>query len=231
MSVTIIPATPENNQYAEELSTCEGDTIIWRGKDIWRSGTYVDTVWAEGKTKVDSIFTLSFTVWPAPKDTIYRHMYTCNDGSSIRYNGKDYYKDTTIVTKFQTIHGCDSVVKVFMHFNTALYHKDTARIAENMLPYEWRPVPDTTINLMANGTYQFTQKAEGGCNNIWELFLEVYPLFVFEDSVSVCEADLPYYWDRGPAEKASVGLIGTPGLTTLITYTYSSVITGADSLY
>ena len=232
LTVTIIPAAPESNQYAEELSTCEGDTIVWRGKNIWRSGTYVDTVWAEGKVKVDSVFTLSFTAWPAPKDTIYEHLYTCNDGGVIRYNGKDYLKNDTVITNYHTIHGCDSVVKTYLHFNEALFLRDTARVAENTLPYAWTPTgTDTTIYLMEPSTYQYKRKTNGGCDNVWELFFEVYPVFILRDSVAVCESELPYHWERGPIEYRSTDLSAEPGTTREVSYSFTSTITGADSVY
>ena len=232
LTVTIIPAAPESNQYAEELSTCEGDTIVWRGKNIWRSGTYVDTVWAEGKVKVDSVFTLSFTAWPAPKDTIYEHLYTCNDGGVIRYNGKDYLKNDTVITNYHTIHGCDSVVKTYLHFNEALFLRDTARVAENTLPYAWTPTgTDTTIYLMEPSTYQYKRKTNGGCDNVWELFFEVYPVFILRDSVAVCESELPYHWERGPIEYRSTDLSAEPGTTREVSYSFISKITGADSVY
>ncbi len=232
LTVTIIPAAPESNQYAEELSACEGDTIHWRGKDIWRSGTYVDTVWADGKLKVDSIFTLSFTAWPAPKDTIYEHLYTCNDGGVIRYNGKDYMQNDTVVTKYHTIHGCDSIVKTYLHFNEALFLRDTARVAENTLPYAWTPTgTDTTIYLMEPKTYQFKRKTNGGCENVWELFFEVYPVFIYRDSVAVCEGDLPYYWEKGPIEHRADPLSAEANTTREVSYSYKRVGTGADSVY
>ena len=232
LTVSIIPAAPENNQYAEELSTCEGDTIIWRDKYIWRSGTYVDTVWADGKVKVDSIFTLSFTAWPAPKDTIYEHLYTCNENGIIRYNGHDYTQNTTVVTNYHTIHGCDSVVKTYLHFNEALYLRDTARVPENTLPYAWTPTgTDTTIYLMEPSTYQYKQKTNGGCDNVWELFFEVYPVFILRDSVAVCESALPYHWERGPIEYRNTDLSAEPGTTREISYSFISTVTGADSVY
>ena len=232
LTITIIPAASESNQYAEELSTCEGDTIVWRGKNIWRSGTYVDTVWAEGKVKVDSVFTLSFTAWPAPKDTIYEHLYTCNDGGVIRYNGKDYLKNDTVITNYHTIHGCDSVVKTYLHFNEALFLRDTARVAENTLPYAWTPTgTDTTIYLMEPSTYQYKRKTNGGCDNVWELFFEVYPVFILRDSIAVCESELPYHWERGPIEYRSTDLSAEPGTTREVSYSFISKITGADSVY
>ena len=231
LRVTIIPATPETNQYSEQWSICAGDTVLWRGKDLWRGGTYVDTVWTAGKEKVDSIFTLNLNVWPSYRDTIIRHLYNCNDGAAIQYNGKLYYDDDTVVTVFPTIHGCDSIEKVFMHFNTALFMSDTAKIADNKLPYEWRPNNDTTILLSATGTYQYTKEIPGGCNNTWELHLIVYPTFYYKDSVVLCANELPYYWLNGPADHVNDGLSAAAGETKLVTYTYSSAVTGADSIY
>ena len=207
ITVTIIPATPQTNQYAEELSTCEGDTIVWRGKDIWRSGVYVDTVYAAGTNNIDSIFTLTFTAWPAPKDTIVRHMYTCSNGASIRYNGKDYYTDTTVITNFKTIHGCDSIVKVYMHFNTALSLSRTDTITDNQLPYTWTyqiiDTPRDTV-LTKSGTYTHIVSSEGGCTNQEELTLVVLKTYLFELDTTVCETDLPLLW-RGQYLQHAIG--------------------------
>ena len=208
INVTIIPAAPQNNQYAEELSTCEGDTIIWRGMNIWRSGVYVDTVKKDGTDLVDSVFTLHFTAWPAPKDTIYQHLYTCNDGSSIRYNGKDYYTDQTIITNFHTIHGCDSVVKVYLHFNTALYLSESDTISDKELPYTWTyKLADTHRHdtvLTQAGTYTHIVQAEGGCTNQEELVLIVFPTYLYELDTTVCETALPFEW-RGKQLQHTIG--------------------------
>lgn len=208
ITVTIIPATPENNQYAEELSTCEGDTIVWRGKDIWRSGTYVDTVYKAGTSVIDSVFTLKFTVWPSPKDTIYQHMYTCAEGASIRYNGQDYYQNTTVVTNFHTIHGCDSVVKVYMHFNTAVYLERSDTIADTELPHRWTyqlydPYKTDTI-LTTAGTYYHYTESEGGCRNEERMTLVVHPTYLYALDTTVCETSLPFVW-RGMSLQHPIG--------------------------
>ena len=207
ITVEIIPATPETNQYTEELSSCEGDTILWRGKHIWRSGTYVDTVWAEGKEKVDSIFTLSYTAWPAPKDTIYQHLFSCNT-EPIRYNGKYYRKQDTVVTVFHTIHGCDSIVKVYMHFNEALRLEQIDTIADTELPFTWTfkladPLRRDTV-LTAAGTYHHKVIAEGGCTNEEYLQLVVFPTYLYELDTTICETDLPFIW-RGKELQHTIG--------------------------
>ena len=208
ITVTIIPASPQTNQYAEEISTCEGDTIEWRGKPLWRSGVYVDTVYAAGTNQIDSIFSLTFTVWPAPKDTIYQHLYTCSAGAGIRYNGKDYYSDETIVTKFNTIHGCDSIVKAYLHFNTALTLRRTDTITDMQLPYKWTyqlyedAKRDTTLT--TSGTYTHTVSAEGGCTSEEELVLVVLKTYLYELDTTVCETRLPFVW-RGQSLQHTIG--------------------------
>ena len=207
ITVTIIPAAPQSNQYAEELSTCEGDTIVWRGKPIWRSGVYVDTVFAAGTNQVDSVFTLTFTAWPAPKDTVYQHLYTCSDNSAIRYNGQDYYTDQTIVTTFHTIHGCDSIVKAYLHFNTALSLHRTDTIVDTQLPYRWTyqlyDEPRDTI-LTTSGTYTHIVASEGGCTNQEELTLVVLKTYLFEEDMTICETELPFLW-RGQYLQHTIG--------------------------
>ncbi len=234
--VTIIPAAPETNQYAEELSTCEGDTILWRGKNIWRSGTYVDTVYKAGINglTIDSIFSLKFTVWPAPKDTTYQHLYTCSDGSSIRYNGKDYYQDETIITTFHTIHGCDSVVKAYLHFNTALYFEESDTIADTELPYRWTykladDLRQDTI-LTHAGTYTHIVSAEGGCVNQEQLLLIVYPTYLYEQDTTICETALPFHWLNGPDDHLNDDLQHAIGETKQYEYRYKTV-NNTDSIY
>ena len=233
ITVTIIPASPETNQYAEELSTCEGDTIVWRGKDIWRSGTYVDTVYKAGTDNIDSIFTLHFTAWPAPKDTIYQHLYTCGAGASIRYQGQDYYTDQAVVANLKTIHGCDSIVKVFMHFNTALFLSDTVEIADTELPYTWNyrltDVATDTV-LTKAGTYNHITPAEGSCTNREQLVLIVYPTYLFEQDTTICELDLPFFWLRGPTEHQGDPIQHTIGQTKQYEYRYTTV-NNTDSIY
>ncbi len=233
LAVTIVPATAQTNQYAEELSTCEGDTILWRGMSIWREGTYVDTVWSAGHEEADSIFTLHFTAWPAPKDTIYQHLYTCGAGAAIRYQGKDYYTDTIIVNTLPTIHGCDSTVKVYLHFNTALFLTDTVKIADIELPYTWHYrlgglTTDTVLT--AAGTYNHLEQTAGGCYNQEQILLIVYPTYLYEQDTTICELDLPFYWLNGPIEHTGDALQHAIGETKQYEYRYQSV-NNTDSIY
>ena len=229
VTVTIIPADPQTNQYAEERSICAGDSTFWRGQYRFAGGTYIDTVFKPGVETVDSIFTLTLVVHPSYKTPIVRHLYNCNNEGSIYYLGQLYSKDTVLTDTFSTVHGCDSVEMVYMHFGQKAEVYDTVRIAEDKLPYVWS-LPDTTIYLRTPGTHTHQQKTAGECMNTWDLYLEIYNVFHFADSVAICESELPYYWSKGPIEYRTKPLSGEPGQTTLVSYNYMTD-QGADSTY
>jgi len=230
LHVTSIVAPEHTNMYVEQKSICKGDTLVWRGKDIWAEGRYVDTVKTGEK---DSIFILNLNVWPSYKDTIVRHLYTCGANAFIRYQGQDYYQDTVIRSNLPTIHGCDSLVNVYLHFNTALYLSDTAKIADTQLPYTWTyrlsgEKRDTVLTTA--GTYFHTEAAEGSCVNKEELVLVVYPTYLYEDSIIICETQLPYHWLNGPADHVNDDLEHPVGTMKQYEYRYTTV-NNTDSIY
>ncbi len=230
LEVISIPAPPHTNMLIEQASICHGESYPWRGKEYSIEGRYVDTVHT---SKKDSIYILNLTVWPSYKDTIIRHMYTCGPGASIRYQGKDYYKDTAIVNNLPTAHGCDSIVKVYMHFNTALYLSDTVKIPDTKMPYTWtyRLSGATRDTLLTTaGTYFHTEAAEGSCRNTEEIVLIVYPTYLYEDTITICETELPYHWTNGPTEHANDDLSHPVGTTRQYEYRYTTV-NNTDSIY
>ena len=231
IGVGLIAATPQTNLYTIQFSICDGDVYTWRGKDYMTGGTYVDTVWTEGREQIDSIFVLRLTVLQSYSDTIVRHMYSCSQEAGIRYNGRDYFQSQAVIENLRTVGGCDSIVKIFMHVGESLYQRDTVRIGDTKVPYAWRPNNDTTIYLSTPGTHTYSKPAEGGCDNVWELYLEIYPSFLREDSIAICESELPFYWQNGPDEHRNDAISGQPGQTRLVEYNYPGSIIGVDSIY
>ena len=238
IGVGMIAATPHSNTYTIVKEICDGDVFEWRGNNYTTSGTYIDSIPEvidpdPTIAHPDSIFVLKLTVWPESKDTVMQHLYTCGANAVIRYNGQEYTKNDTIITTFPTIHGCDSIVKVFLHFNTALFISDTVEISDSELPYTWTyrlggAQRDTVIT--ASGTYTHISPAEGGCVNKEQLLLIAYPTYLYEEEVIACSADLPYHWQNGPAEHVNDDLQHAIGETKQYEYHYSSV-NHMDSIY
>lgn len=233
IGVGVIAAPPQTNLYTTQFTICEGEVYKWRGKEYMTGGTYVDTVYKAGLNEIDSIFSLKLTVRDNYKDTVVNHLYTCGPDAFIRYQGQDYYEDTTIIINLQTIYGCDSIVKTYLHFNTALYLSDTVKIASTELPYLWtyRLADIQTDTLLTGaGTYNHVTKAEGSCYNREQLVLIVYPTYLFEQDTTICETDLPFFWEKGPIEHQSDPLQHAIGTTLPYEYRYTTV-NGTDSIY
>ncbi len=233
IGVGVIAAPPQTNLYTTQFTICEGEVYKWRGKEYMTGGTYVDTVYKAGLNEIDSIFSLKLTVRDNYKDTVVNHLYTCGPEAFIRYQGQDYYEDTTIIMNLQTIYGCDSIVKTYLHFNTALYLSDTVKIASTELPYLWTyRLADirTDTLLTGGGTYNHVTKAEGSCFNREQLVLIVYPTYLFEQDTTICETDLPFFWAKGPIEHQSDPLQHAVGTTLQYEYRYTTV-NGTDSIY
>ena len=226
-------SAPQANMYVEQRSICHGDTLLWRDKYIWAEGRYVDSVPATATSK-DSVIILNLTVWPSyAQDPVIRHLYACGETAFIRYQGKEYYKDTMVIDTLATIHGCDSITHVYLHFNTALYLSDTVTITDQQLPYTWHyrlngEKRDTV--LLNAGTYHHYEPAEGSCVNTEELVLIVNPTYLIQDSIRICESDLPFTWFGGPADHVGEKLWQQPGTTKQYEYRYKSVY-NTDSIY
>lgn len=236
IGVGVIAATPQTNMYTTQYSICDGDVYTWRGKEYspTTTTTYIDTVYKSGTGNIDSIFVLKLTVHTSYPDTIVRHLYTCGEaGASIRYQGKDYFADTTIISNLRTVYGCDSIVKVFMHFNTVLFLTDTVEIADTELPYRWNYRLGGTVRdtiLTAAGTYDHSEPAEGTCVNHEQLVLLVYPTYLYEQDTTICEKDLPFYWLNGPSDHVNDALQHTIGETKQYEYRYQT-INNTDSIF
>ena len=234
LGVGLIAATPHSNTYSYTWEMCEGDYYIWRGDTLYTSNTYVDSVDSRpGIPNSDSIFVLHLTVWPTYKDTIVRHMYTCGENASIRYQGIEYFKDTMIIRSLPTIHGCDSIVKTYLHFNTALFLSDTVKIADTELPYTWHfRLADIKMDSVVTkaGTYTHKTPAEGTCMNQEQLVLIVYPTYLYEQDTTICELDKPFYWLNGPQDHIGDQLWHTVGTEKQYEYRYTTV-NNTDSIY
>ena len=226
LGVGLLPASTHTDIHTTVYSICEGDVYTWRGNPYSVSGTYVETVPGANPGE-ETTYVLKLTVNPRYIDTIYQHLYACGNEASIRYNGKDYYKDAVIVNNFRTIHNCDSIVKVFLHFNSEEIHSDTVRLVDTKLPYRWE-IADTTI--YNAGTYYHTEPAVSGCDKEYELVLIVYPTYLFTKDTTICQTAAPFRWKDGPKDWENMAFDHTPGETRVYEKKYLTVH-GTDSIY
>src|SRR5688500_945722 len=86
--------------------------------------------------------------------------------------------------------GCDSIAKLHLVVNTNVTGEETIVICEGQLPYTWN-----TQTLTAAGDYTATLISAAGCDSIATLHLVINPVVTGEETITICEAALPYNWN------------------------------------
>jgi len=129
----------------------------------------------------------SVTVHPTKKET---KTATICSGSSYFFNGKYYNTTGEYTASLKTSFGCDSIVTLKLTVNQAYNTQENKTICSDELPFTFR---DTTFKAgTQGGTYVFKRKTKQGCDSIVTLRLTVNPAFYEEESITICENELPF---------------------------------------
>ena len=234
IGVGVIPAPVQDPLYTTQASICNGDSVEWRGHYYITPGTYIDTIYTTpAKEKIDSICVLNLRVWPSYTDSTLnvRHLYACGEGSSIKYDGNDYTRDTVFTKVFQSVHGCDSIEQVVMHFSDGLSSSESKRITDKELPYRWNVEGQDTL-ITSAGTFHKTVRTSGRCDLDYELVLTVDQTFTRTLDTTACADNLPFYWVIGNdtiGEGRSHAIGDT--VTYITRYDRADPLNRADSMY
>lgn len=156
--------------YPRSESICEGDTIDFRGRRLYESGIYYDTL-----TTVkgcDSIYCMNLTVRPVPhlsfSDVVcYGSEYTKNG-----FHLPVVWADTLVSDTLQSMWGCDSIRDLYLTvnplYNTLLY--DTICQGDSYYQHGF-----SLINVQSGGSHSLSLLSRVGCDSILSLHLTVFP--------------------------------------------------------
>jgi len=162
----------------QAASICYGTTYSFYGRTLNATGTYTDTLQAQGGC--DSIIALALTVNP-----IITHNITaaiCPNGS-YNFNGRHLnipgtYRDTLVTTG-----GCDSLVILTLDTTSVVTTTVNTSIC-NGSTYNFNG-----RTLSASGIYTDTLTALGGCDSIVTLHLGLYQTYNMGTNQSICQGD------------------------------------------
>jgi hypothetical protein len=102
--------------------------------------------------------------------------------------------------------------------------EETITICEGALPYSWNNQSITTA-----GDYTATLTSVAGCDSIATLHLVVNPVVTGEETITVCEAALPYSWNNQSITTAgdyTATLTSVAGCDSIATLAFSSQSSG-----
>ncbi len=180
-TVTLHLYVSQTYLFPESGNLCQGDTIDFRGRRLYESGVYDDTL-----TTVhgcDSIFRLTLTVHP---------VYNLSFSDAVCY-GNDYHHhgfdlsaitaDTIVSDTLQTRWGCDSIrtLSLTVHplYETPLF--DTVCQGEPYYKHGFR-----LTQVMTDGLHRLSLLSQDGCDSVLFLHLTVLPVFHPTVYDSVC---------------------------------------------
>ena len=200
LHVGIIPAQQETWLMTEEHTMCAGEEYEWHNRKFYTSGTYYDSLKCKAPAQLgrDSVYMLKLTVWPKYEDQT-KHIYVCHEGD-VTYEGKTYTKDMTYPqeVKLTSIHGCDSIINLYVHFNASYEHYDTLRF-NNTETRTWQG------QIIRNtGDYTAAYKSIAGCDSVYYLHAEVKNVYIDERDTAVCQNKAGFEW-HGLTIGANVG--------------------------
>ncbi len=191
----------------DTIYLCDGNVIDYHGLRITSGGTYL----ANFKTiyGCDSVFKAvvfrrnSFYI---EKDT------TICQGEVYNFNGRLLQFSGEYWDSARTVYGCDSVTKLTLHVNPTY-----------LIPTYVEVCHDQTFmfrgrELDAPGIYYDTLLTRTGCDSIYKLVFNKTPIYLFEDTVTICEGSSYNFRGRDVSEEG---------------FYYDSLqsINGCDSVY
>ena len=111
------------------------------------------------------------------------------------YDANGFYfeePETGVYTNaFVTAAGIDSVVVLDLTVNKSYLFEEARKICPEQLPYEWRG-----RELMETGVYYDSLMTVGSmCDSIYMLDFQVVSVEMTEETIDICEAELPYEWN------------------------------------
>ena len=198
--VTLALIVNPSYEQEESVDICANEfPFVWRDTTFLAGTESGDVIFSRYTVNgCDSIVTLHLTVHPT---------YNQNEQLSICQNELPYqWRDTTFQTGtpsgFYTFHrlssaGCDSIVTLALTVYPSSTQYYNVRICSDELPYLWS-VTDTVFELgTISGTYSFNYSNVLGCDSIIVLNLVVNQSYELNESLTLCQNELPYYYEPG----------------------------------
>ncbi|MCQ2348852.1 MAG: T9SS type A sorting domain-containing protein [Paludibacteraceae bacterium] len=187
---SVVTLTVTLNQAAtgsENVTICASALpYTWNGQTLTAAGTYTHTTTAANGC--DSVVTLTLTVNEAMEG--YDIQTVCENDLPYVWNGQSYNAPGTYTFNTTAANGCDSIATLYLMVAVSDTTYETMSICQGS-SYAWNGQTLTTA-----GEYTaVTGTSTYGCPIVSVLTLTVTPGFTTNDTITVCDSDLPYTWN------------------------------------
>ena len=114
----------------------------------------------------------------------------CEGQLPYTWNGQTLTAAGTATALLTSAAGCDSTATLTLIVNPNVTGSQTITICEASLPYSWN-----NQSITAAGDYTATLVSAAGCDSIATLHLLINPVVTGEETITICEGQLPYIWN------------------------------------
>ncbi|MFC0776391.1 beta strand repeat-containing protein, partial [Terrimonas alba] len=211
----------------ETITICEGQLpYSWNGQSITTAGDY--TADLTSTAGCDSTATLHLIVNPVVtgEETI----TICEGQLPYSWNGQSITTAGDYTADLTSTAGCDSTATLHLIVNPVVTGEETITICEGQLPYSWNGQSITTA-----GDYTADLTSTAGCDSTATLHLIVNPVVTGEETITICEGQLPYSWNGQSITTAgdyTADLTSTAGCdsTATLHLIVNPVVTGEETI-
>ena len=172
----------ESYLYDNNIELCEGDVFLFRGKEIYESGIYYDSL--KTVSGCDSVYKLIYNIAPSYvfefKDSICSNKF-------YDFRGKKINKSGVYYDSLKTISGCDSIYKLTLKVMPSYLFKTKDVIcSSDTLFYR-------DFNLNETKIYYDSLVTNCGCDSIYMLDLTIHNTFLSEEIAFICDYERYYF--------------------------------------
>ena len=174
-----------NNTYLYDsyVEVCDGDVFSFRGKEIYESGVYYDSLYTQNGC--DSIYKLTFNKAPSYlfelKDSVCANKF-------YNFRGRKLNKPGIYFDSLKTVSGCDSVYRLELIVKPTYLFKTKASICDNDSIFAYR-----NIDFNQSGLYYDSLTTNCGCDSVYMLDLTVNNSYLLEEIISICDYEKYYF--------------------------------------
>lgn len=190
---TVIPSARGN----EEQYVCSNDFPVSFGGSLFEvEGVYDVAFPREGQC--DSIVT--FTLHEAQEYLIEEAESVCDHTLPYLWHGLTLNQSGIYYDSLTSMYGCDSIYRLQLTVNETQWVESDPIVLCNGETAEWR-----NMTLSEAGVYRDTvTSVETGCYEIHQVTVTVNQSYLFQDTVTLCSSELPYYWHDNIINEAGI---------------------------
>ena len=171
----------------DERTVCDNELpVLWNGVEFTAAGTRTTTL--STINDCDSVVTMTLHVNPTYNVTDERTV--CDNELPFFWNGVEFTAAGIRTATLSTVNDCDSVVTMTLHVNPTYSVTDERTVCDNELPVLWNGVEFT-----AAGIRTATLSTINDCDSVVTMTLHVNPTYNVTDERTVCDNELPVFWN------------------------------------